>query len=211
MPSNPQPPAAGPHLATLAVHGGQERDPATNARAVPIYQTTSYVFNDADHAARLFALQEFGNIYTRIMNPTVDVLEKRIAALEGGMAALALASGQAAETLAILTLARAGDDIVSATSLYGGTYNLFHHTLPRGVRAAGLHHQGPGPGPARHRRVPVAVQRFPDPARGRDAAPAHASAQRERPGRGEVHDEAPARRVRQLPRPGNQPLPRPGP
>jgi O-acetylhomoserine (thiol)-lyase len=120
-----------PHLATLAVHGGQQRDPATNARAVPIYQTTSYLFNDADHAARLFALQEFGNIYTRIMNPTTDVFEKRIAALEGGVAALALASGQAAETLAILTLARSGDDIVSTTSLYGGTYNLFHYTLPK--------------------------------------------------------------------------------
>jgi O-acetylhomoserine (thiol)-lyase len=125
------PTQAGPHLATLAVHGGQSPDPATKARAVPIYQTTSYLFDDADHAARLFALQEFGNIYTRIMNPTVDVLEKRLAALEGGLAALALASGQAAETLAVLTLAKAGDEIVSATSLYGGTYNLFHHTLPR--------------------------------------------------------------------------------
>src|SRR4051812_8327289 len=124
-------------LATLAVHAGQAPDPATKARAVPIYQTTSYLFDDADHAARLFALQEFGNIYSRIMNPTVDVFEKRVAALEGGVAALALASGQAAETLAVLTLARAGDDIVSTTSLYGGTYNLFHHTLPRmglGVR-----------------------------------------------------------------------------
>jgi O-acetylhomoserine (thiol)-lyase len=124
-----QPPVQ--HLATLAVHGGQQPDPATNARAVPIYQTTSYVFNDAGHAARLFALQEFGNIYTRIMNPTTDVFEKRIAALEGGAAALALASGQAAETLAVLTLARSGDEIVSTTSLYGGTYNLFHYTLPR--------------------------------------------------------------------------------
>src|ERR1043166_1948033 len=119
------------HLATLAVHGGQAPDPATKARAVPIYQTTSYLFDSAEHAARLFALQEFGNIYTRIMNPTTDVLEKRIAALEGGMAGLALAAGQAAETLTILTLARAGDEIVSTTSLYGGTYNLFHHTLPR--------------------------------------------------------------------------------
>jgi len=116
---------------TLAVHGGQEPDPATRSRAVPIYQTTSYVFDDADHAARLFALQETGNIYTRIMNPTTDVLEKRIAALEGGVAGLALASGQAAETLAITTLAAAGDEIVSTTSLYGGTYNLFHYTLPR--------------------------------------------------------------------------------
>ncbi|MFO0881040.1 MAG: homocysteine synthase [Gemmataceae bacterium] len=122
---------AGPFFDTLAIHGGQEVDPATKSRAVPIYQTTSYLFNDADHAARLFALQEFGNIYSRIMNPTVDVLEKRAAALEGGVAALALASGQAAETLALLTLARAGDEIVSTTSLYGGTYNLFHHTLPR--------------------------------------------------------------------------------
>src|ERR1700739_385288 len=95
-------------LATLAVHGGQQPDPTTGARAVPIYQTTSYVFEDAEHAARLFALQQFGNIYTRIMNPTTDVFEKRIAALEGGAAGLALASGQAAETLTILTLARAG-------------------------------------------------------------------------------------------------------
>jgi O-acetylhomoserine (thiol)-lyase len=119
------------HLATLAVHAGQTVDPATHSRAVPIYQTTSYLFDDADHAARLFALEEFGNIYSRIMNPTVDVLEKRVAAIEGGMAGLAVASGQAAETLAIATLARAGDEIVSTTSLYGGTYNLYHYTLPR--------------------------------------------------------------------------------
>ena len=119
------------HFDTLAIHGGQEKDPTTKSRAVPIYQTTSYVFDDADHAARLFALQEFGNIYTRIMNPTTDVFEKRIAALEGGLAGLALASGQAAETLIITTLASAGDEIVSTTSLYGGTYNLFHYTLPK--------------------------------------------------------------------------------
>src|SRR5580700_6311438 len=119
------------HLGTLSVHGGQEPDPTTGSRAVPIYQTTSYVFKDADHAARLFGLQEFGNIYTRIMNPTTDVFEKRVAALEGGAAALATASGQAAETLAITTLAGAGDEIVSTTSLYGGTYNLFHYTFPR--------------------------------------------------------------------------------
>jgi O-acetylhomoserine (thiol)-lyase len=119
------------HFNTLAVHGGQAPDTATHARAVPIYQTTSYNFDDADHAARLFALKEFGNIYTRIMNPTQDVLEKRLAALEGGMAALALSSGQAAETLAMITLANAGDEIVSTTSLYGGTYNLFHYTLPK--------------------------------------------------------------------------------
>jgi len=118
-------------LATNAVHAGQSPDPATGARAVPIYQTTSYIFQDADHAGRLFALQEFGNIYTRIMNPTTDVFEKRVAALEGGAAGLATASGQAAETLALLTLARAGDEIVSTTSLYGGTYNLFHYTLPK--------------------------------------------------------------------------------
>ncbi|HET7103683.1 MAG TPA: homocysteine synthase [Terracidiphilus sp.] len=118
-------------FATLAVHAGQSPDPATGSRAVPIYQTTSYVFQDADHAGRLFALQEFGNIYTRIMNPTTDVFEKRVAALEGGAAALATASGQAAETLALITLAGAGDEIVSSTSLYGGTYNLFHYTLPR--------------------------------------------------------------------------------
>ena len=118
-------------FATLAVHAGQSPDPATGSRAVPIYQTTSYVFQDADHAGRLFALKEFGNIYTRIMNPTTDVLEKRVAALEGGVAGLATASGQAAETLTLTTLASAGDEIVSTTSLYGGTYNLFHYTLPR--------------------------------------------------------------------------------
>ncbi len=120
-----------PGIATLAVHGGQSPDPTTKARAVPIYQTTSYIFDDADHAARLFGLKEFGNIYTRIMNPTTDVFEKRVAALEGGAAALATSSGQAAETLALTTLASAGDEIVSSTSLYGGTYNLFHHTLPK--------------------------------------------------------------------------------
>src|ERR1022692_248490 len=119
------------HFDTLAIHGGQDPDPTTKSRAVPIYQTTSYVFDDADHAARLFALQEFGNIYTRIMNPTTDVFEKRIAALEGGVAALATASGQAAETLTAITLASAGDELVSTTSLYGGTYNLFHYTLPK--------------------------------------------------------------------------------
>jgi O-acetylhomoserine (thiol)-lyase len=119
------------HLATLAVHAGQTVDPTTGSRAVPIYQTTSYVFNDADHAARLFALQEFGNIYTRVTNPTTDVFEKRIAALHGGAAALATSSGQAAEILAITTLASLGDEIVSTTSLYGGTYNLFHYTLPK--------------------------------------------------------------------------------
>jgi O-acetylhomoserine (thiol)-lyase len=118
-------------LDTLALHGGQVPDPATNARAVPIYQTTSYIFNDADHAARLFSLAEPGNIYTRIMNPTQDVFEKRIALLEGGIAALATASGQAAETLALLNILRAGDEMISATSLYGGTYNLFHYTLPK--------------------------------------------------------------------------------
>jgi O-acetylhomoserine (thiol)-lyase len=116
---------------TRALHGGQEPDPTTNSRAVPLYQTTSYVFNDTDHAARLFGLQEFGNVYTRLQNPTTDVLEKRIAALEGGVGALAFASGQAAETMAILNLAGAGDEIVSTTSLYGGTYNLFHYTLPK--------------------------------------------------------------------------------
>lgn len=116
---------------TQALHAGQEIDPATNSRAVPIYQTTSYVFNSAEHAANLFGLKEFGNIYTRIMNPTQDVFEKRIAALEGGVMAVAFASGQAAETMAILNVASAGDEIVSTTSLYGGTYNLFHYTLPK--------------------------------------------------------------------------------
>ena len=116
---------------TIALHGGQKPDPATTARAVPIYQTTSYVFHDTAHAARLFGLQEFGNIYTRIMNPTTDVLEQRIAQLEGGTGALAVASGQAAETLALLNIAHAGDEILSSASLYGGTYNLFHYTFPK--------------------------------------------------------------------------------
>ncbi|MDQ2887499.1 MAG: homocysteine synthase [Chloroflexota bacterium] len=117
---------------TLSLHAGQETaDSATNARAVPIYQTSSYVFDSPEHAANLFALKQFGNIYTRIMNPTQDAFERRIAALEGGVGALALASGQSAETLAILNIAEAGDEIVSSASLYGGTYNLFHYTLPK--------------------------------------------------------------------------------
>ena len=116
---------------TLAIHAGQAPDPTTTARAVPIYQTTSYVFHDADHAANLFGLKEFGNIYTRLMNPTTDVLEKRIAALEGGVGGLATASGQAAQTLAILNILGAGDHIVSSASLYGGTYNLFAQTFPK--------------------------------------------------------------------------------
>lgn len=119
------------HFDTLAIHGGYAPEATTKSRALPIYQTTSYQFDDADHAARLFALKEFGNIYTRIMNPTTDVFEKRMAALEGGVAALATASGQAAETLTITTIASAGDNIVSTNSLYGGTYNLFRYTLPK--------------------------------------------------------------------------------
>lgn len=119
-------------LETLVVHAGQENpDPATGARAVPIYQTTSYVFNDADHAASLFALKEPGNIYSRIMNPTNDVFERRVAAIEGGIGALAVASGQAAETLALLNITRPGDEIVATSNLYGGTYELFHHTFPK--------------------------------------------------------------------------------
>jgi O-acetylhomoserine (thiol)-lyase len=117
---------------TLSLHAGQETaDSATGARAVPIYQTSSFVFDSPEHAANLFALKQFGNIYTRIMNPTQDAFERRIAALEGGVGALATASGQSAETLAILNLAGAGDEIVTSASLYGGTYNLFHYTLPK--------------------------------------------------------------------------------
>jgi O-acetylhomoserine (thiol)-lyase len=116
---------------TRQIHAGTAPDPTTGARAVPIYQTTSYVFRDTEHAAALFALGEPGNIYTRIMNPTQQVLEERVASLEGGVGALAVASGQAAETLAILTLAQSGDHLVSSPSLYGGTYNLFHYTLPK--------------------------------------------------------------------------------
>lgn len=116
---------------TKQIHAGQSPDAATNARALPIYQTTSYTFNDTTHASNLFALKELGNIYTRIMNPTTAVVEDRIAALEGGVGALLVASGQAAETLAILNIAEVGDHIVSSASLYGGTYNLFHYTLPK--------------------------------------------------------------------------------
>jgi O-acetylhomoserine (thiol)-lyase len=119
------------HPDTLAIHAGQVPDPATNSRAVPIYATTSYVFNSTEHAANLFGLREFGNIYTRIMNPTTDVFEKRVAELEGGVGALGVASGQSATTLAILNLARAGDNFVTSQTLYGGTYNLFHYTLPK--------------------------------------------------------------------------------
>lgn len=118
-------------IETLAVHAGQELDPTTLSRAVPLYQTTSYGFKDSEHAANLFALKEFGNIYTRIMNPTTDVFEKRIAALEGGAGALATSSGQAAITFSILNIAGAGDEIVSSSSLYGGTYNLFSNTLAK--------------------------------------------------------------------------------
>jgi O-acetylhomoserine (thiol)-lyase len=117
---------------TLALHAGQETpDPATGARAVPIYQTTSYLFKNTEHAANLFALKELGNIYTRIMNPTNDVFERRVAALEGGTGALAVASGQAAETLSLLSITQVGDEIVSANNLYGGTYQLFHYTFPK--------------------------------------------------------------------------------
>jgi len=118
-------------LETLAVHAGYEVDPTTKAVAVPIYQTTSYAFDSTQHGADLFDLKVQGNIYTRIMNPTQDVLEKRVAALEGGIAGLALASGQAAITYAIQTITEAGDNIVTSSTLYGGTYNLFAHTLPQ--------------------------------------------------------------------------------
>jgi len=131
MSTEPEDPTANWSFETKQIHAGQTPDAATNARALPIYQTTSYTFNSTDHAAALFGLAEPGNIYTRIMNPTTDVVEQRIAALEGGVAALFLASGQAAETFAILNLAAAGDHIVSSPRLYGGTYNLFHYTLPK--------------------------------------------------------------------------------
>lgn len=118
-------------LSTLSIHAGQKPDPTTGARAVPIYQTSSYVFKNTEHAADLFALKEFGNIYTRLMNPTTDVFEQRVAAIEGGTGALGTASGMAAITYALLAVTRLGDEIVSANNLYGGTYQLFHHTFPR--------------------------------------------------------------------------------
>jgi O-acetylhomoserine (thiol)-lyase len=119
------------NFSTLALHAGQKPDPTTGARAVPIYQTTSFVFKDSEHAANLFALKEFGNIYTRIMNPTTDVFEQRIAAIEGGTGALAVSSGQAATTLALIAITQVGDEIIAANNLYGGTYQLFHYTLPK--------------------------------------------------------------------------------
>src|SRR5512140_3429013 len=119
------------HLATLALHAGQTADPTTGARAVPIYQTTSFVFKSSDHAANLFALKEFGNIYTRILHPTTDVFEQRIAAIEGGTGALGVASGQAATTMALVGVTQLGDEIVSSGSLYGGTDTLFHYTLKK--------------------------------------------------------------------------------
>ena len=118
-------------LNTVALHAGQEPDPTTGSRAVPIYQTTSYVFKSTDHAASLFALKEFGNIYTRLMNPTTDVFEKRVAAIEGGTAAVAMASGQAAISYALLALTQLGDELVAANNLYGGTYQMLHHTFPK--------------------------------------------------------------------------------
>ncbi|MEQ9093326.1 MAG: PLP-dependent transferase, partial [Miltoncostaeaceae bacterium] len=130
---------------TIALHGGKVPDPATNARAVPIYQTTSFVFNDTEHAQNLFALAEPGNIYSRIMNPTWDVLEQRVAALEGGIAACATASGQAAVTYSVLNVCRAGDNIVALATLYGGTYNLFAHTLPQyGIEVRFVDPDAPG-------------------------------------------------------------------
>src|SRR4029077_6691414 len=119
------------NLSTLALHAGQVPDPTTGARAVPIYQTTSFVFKNTEHAANLFALKEFGNVYTRIMNPTTDVFEKRVAAIEGGTGALAVSSGQAAQALSLLAITQLGDEIVSANNLYGGTYEQFHYTFPK--------------------------------------------------------------------------------
>ena len=116
---------------TLSLHAGQEPDPTTGSRAVPLYQTAAYVFKSSEHAANLFALKEFGNIYTRLMNPTTDVFEKRVAAIEGGTAALATASGQAAITYALLAVTRLGDEIVAGNNLYGGTYQLLHHTFAK--------------------------------------------------------------------------------
>ncbi|HTH16482.1 MAG TPA: PLP-dependent transferase, partial [Magnetospirillum sp.] len=124
------------HPETLVLHAGYRSDPATTSVAVPIYQTTSYQFRDTEHAGNLFALKELGNIYTRLMNPTTDVLEQRLAALEGGVAALALSSGQAASTFAILNVAQAGDNFVTSTDLYGGTWNLFANTFKQlGIEA----------------------------------------------------------------------------
>ena len=139
------------HPETLALHAAYRQDPATSAVAVPIYQTTSYQFDHTEHAKRLFALEELGNIYTRIMNPTCAVLEDRVTALEGGAAALAVSSGQAASAIAIQNIARAGDNIVSSTDLYGGTWNLFANTFNTFVASATI--SGPMPSPGNMRTV----------------------------------------------------------
>ncbi len=172
---------------TLALHAGWRADPATGAVAVPIYQTTSYQFQSAEHAANLFALKELGNIYTRIMNPTNDVLEKRVAALEGGVAALALASGQAASVFSLQNLARAGDNVVSSTDLYGGTWNLFANTLQgpgdRGpLRRSGgsgelrQGHRRPHPRLLRRDAAEPEADRLPDRGGGGDRPPVRHSA-----------------------------------
>ena len=153
---------------TRQLHAGQQPDPVTGSRAVPIYQTTSYVFKDTDHAARLFALQEAGNIYTRIMNPTSDVFEQRIASLEGGVGALAVSSGHAAQAQAILTLCAAGDHIVSACTLYGGTYNQFNYSFPRlGIEVTFVDPGRPGELPPGH------PPEYQDPVWGNAGQPAH--------------------------------------
>src|SRR5207245_1115248 len=197
-----------PGFDTLALHAGQSPDPATGSRAVPIYQTAAYVFRDTEHAASLFNMERAGNVYSRIGNPTVAVLEERIAALEGGVGAVCTASGQAALHLAIATLMGQGGHIVAATSLYGGAINVLTLTLPRfgiparfveprdpvpdravcrvsrhrfrrGVRSPGLHHAGARRRPARFRRLHEPDQRLPHPAGGRDAARPHGAPCRE--------------------------------
>ena len=146
------------HPETAALHAGFRQDPATNAVAVPIYQTTSYEFGSTDHAANLFGLAELGNIYTRIMNPTTDVLEKRLAAIEGGVAALAVASGQVASAYAIQNLAVAGDNIVSSTDIYGGTWNLFKNTLAQqGIEVRFVDPSNPENFAAATRRSPMPI------------------------------------------------------
>ena len=190
-----------PHKAeTVVLHAGWRADPATGAVAVPIYQTTSYQFQSADHAANLFALKELGNIYTRIMNPTTDVLEKRVAALDGGVAGLALASGQSATTIAVQNLARAGDNIVSSTDLYGGTWNLFANTMKdQGIEVRFVDPEDPESFAPRHRRphprllcrnaAQSEAHRLPDRRSGGDRTPARHSAHR-RQHRGAAADPA---------------------
>ena len=193
-------PTESKHPETIVLHAGYRSDPATNAVAVPIYQTTSYQFRDTEHASNLFGLKELGNIYTRIMNPTSDVLEQRVAALEGGVAALALGSGQAASLFCVNNIAQAGDNFVSSTDLYGGTWNLFLHTMQRtmGIEVRFVDPSRPGEFPPRHRRENALLLRR-DPAQPEARSVPDRRGRQDRPRDGRAADHGQHRRAGDLP------------